>query len=92
MRTVVAQYDSKEIRRNIDTLRKRIEKHFGEADEEALARTLVDFVCKECERSYERILDRTERLITEVYPPTEGEKSVEIAFTRNDIQAGFRRG
>lgn len=91
MRTVIAQYDSKEIRRNIDTLRKRIEKHFGEADEEALARTLVDFVCKECERNYERVLDRTERLISEVYPPTEGEKTVEIGFNRADIQAGFRR-
>lgn len=91
MRTVVAQYDSKEIRRNIDTLRKRIEKHFGEADEEALARTLVDFVCKECERNYERVLERTERLVSEVYPLTEGEKPVEIGFSKADIQAGFRR-
>lgn len=91
MRTVVAQYDGKEIRRSVDTLRKRIEKHFAEADEEALARNLVDFVCKECERNFERVLERTERLVSEVYPPTEGEKSVEIGFSRADIQAGFRR-
>lgn len=91
MRTILSQHDSKEIRRGIDTLRKRIEKHFGEADEEAISRTLVSFVCKECERSYERVLERTENLVKEVYPITEGEKNVEIDFSRNDIQAGFRR-
>lgn len=91
MRNVIALYDGKEIRRSIDTLRRRIDKHFGEADEEALARTLVDFVCKECERKYELVLERTERLVNEVYPPTEGEKTVEIGFSRADVQAGFRR-
>ncbi|CAK3887105.1 Exocyst complex component SEC3 [Lecanosticta acicola] len=91
MRTLLSQHDGKEIRRGIDTLRKRIEKHFGDADEEAISRTLVGYVCKECERAYERTLERTERLAREVYPPTEGEKNVEIDFSRADIQAGFRR-
>lgn len=91
MRTILSQHDSKEIRRGIDTLRKRIEKHFGEADEEAISRTLVGFVCKECERKYERTLERAERLVKEVYPPMEGEKNVEIEFSRGDVQAGFRR-
>ncbi|KAF2171210.1 hypothetical protein M409DRAFT_50678 [Zasmidium cellare ATCC 36951] len=91
MRTMLSQHDSKEIRRGIDTLRKRIDKHFGEADEEALSRGLVNYVCKECERAYERVLERTEKLVKEVYPPTEGEKDVVIDFSRNDVAAGFRR-
>lgn len=91
MRTVLSQHDSKEVRRGIDTLRKRIEKHFGEADEEAISRTLVGYVCKECERGYERVLDRTENLVRDVYPPMEGEKNVEIDFSRSDVAAGFRR-
>lgn len=90
-RNLLSQYDSKEIRRGIDTLRKRIEKHFGDADEEALSQKLVGFVCKECERSYERTIDRTERIIMEVYPASEGEKVVELDFAKADVQAGFRR-
>ncbi|KXT15797.1 hypothetical protein AC579_6240 [Pseudocercospora musae] len=92
LRTVMAQYDSKEVRRGIDTLRKRIEKHFGDADEEQISRGLVNFVCKECERNYERVLERTEALVKDVYPPgQEGEKDVIIDFSKSEIQAGFRR-
>lgn len=91
MRTMLSQHDGKEVRRGIDTLRKRIDKHFGEADEEALSRQLVTYVCKDCERAYDKVLERTEKLVREVYPPTEGEKDVVIDFSRNDIAAGFRR-
>jgi hypothetical protein len=48
-------------------------------------------VFKDCEREYERTMDRLETLIREVYPQTEGEKTVEIEFSRADIQAGFKR-
>lgn len=91
MRTLLSTHDSKEVRRGVDTLRKRIEKHFGEADDEQLSRGLVAFVCKECERNFERVLERLEKLVEEVYPRTEGEKDVVIDFTRADIRAGFRR-
>ena len=88
---MLSQFDSKEVSKGIDTLRRRIEKHFGDADEEALSRGLVGFVCKECERTYERVLDRIDTLIKTVYPPSEGEKDVAIEFSRSDVQAGFRR-
>lgn len=90
-RGVFAQYDSKEVRRGIETLRRRIEKHFAEGDEEAISRSLVTFVTKECERSYEKIMERIEALIGAVYPPTESEKPVELDFTREDVRSGFRR-
>lgn len=86
-----AQYDSKEVRRGIETLRKRIEKHFGDADEEALSRSLVDLVCKECARTYDRTIDRMEKMVEKVYPASEGEKAVEIEFSREDVKTGFRR-
>ncbi|KAM3415392.1 hypothetical protein BST61_g8918 [Cercospora zeina] len=91
VRTLLSAHDSKEVRRGIDTLRKRIEKHFGEADEEQLSRGLVTFVCKECEGKYERVLERLEGLVEDVYPRAEGEKDVVVDFTKADIQAGFRR-
>lgn len=90
-RSTLAPYDGKEIRRGIDTLRKRIEKHFGDADDEPISRNLVALVGKECERAYERVVERFEKVIREVYPASEGEKSVEVDFTREDVRAGFRR-
>ncbi|KAH9828460.1 exocyst complex component SEC3-like [Teratosphaeria destructans] len=88
-RQVLATYDSKEIRRGIETLRKRIEKHFGDADEENISRDLVDFVVRECERSYEKTIERAERIIGAVYPAMEGEKAVELGVSREEIRAWF---
>lgn len=85
---IMQAHDSKEIRRSIETLRKRIEKHFGDADEEQLSRSLVAMVCKECERRYEQILDRVNRVCKELYK--EEEKSVAIDWTKEDIKAAFR--
>lgn len=91
VRGILAQFDGKEVRRGIDTLRRRIEKHFVDGDEEALARSLVALVTKECERSYEKNMDRAEKLMAVVYPPAEGDKNVELEFTREDIRSAFRR-
>lgn len=48
-------------------------------------------VGKECEHSYESVVDRLENVIKEVWPPSDGEKDVEVEFTREDVRAGFRR-
>ena len=73
-RNLLSQYDSKEIRRGIDQLRARVEKHFGHSDDEAISRALVALVCKECEKAYEATIVRTEEVIKELYPNAEGEK------------------
>ena len=88
---MLSQYDSKEVRRGIDTLRKRIEKHFGDADEDAISHKLIALVSKTCQAAYERAIDRMDRVVSQVYPTAEGEKSVEIDFSKTDVQAGFRR-
>lgn len=90
-RHVLSQYDGKELRRGIDQLRARIEKHFGVGDDESICRALVALVCKECEKAYESTVTRVEDMIREFYPNVEGEKAVELEFSRADIQSGFRR-
>lgn len=90
-RNVLSQYDTKEVRRGIDQLRARIEKHFGVGDDEAICRALVALVGKECEKAYETTITRVEDIIRELYPNVEGEKSVELEFSRADVQAGFRK-
>lgn len=79
-------FDVKEIRRGIETLRKRVEKHFGDADDPGLSRSLVQTVLRECEEEYGRIYERTGRIVQEVY---EGES--EIEFKREDVTVAFRR-
>lgn len=86
---MLAAHDGKEIRRGIDALRKRIEKHFGDADEEQLSRQMVSMVCKECERRYDGILDRLQTVCRELYK--EDEKGVTIDWSREDTKDGFKR-
>lgn len=79
------------MRRGIDQLRARIEKHFIHGDDEAKSRELVALVCKECERAYEKTIGRIEDMIRDLYPNAEGEKSVEMDFSAADVQAAFRK-
>lgn len=90
-RNLLSQYDVKEVKRGIDQLRGRIDKHFGHGDDESISRTLVVLVCRECEAAYDGTLGRVDAMIREFYPNAEGEKAVECEFSRADVQAGFRR-
>ncbi|EMC99941.1 hypothetical protein BAUCODRAFT_356102 [Baudoinia panamericana UAMH 10762] len=90
-RSTFSSYDSKRVREGIETLKKRIEKHFGEADEEQLSRNLVALVCGECEKVYERTIERMENAVRSIWPPTEGEKGVEVEMSREDVRAAFKR-
>lgn len=88
---MLSQYDPKEIRRGIDHLRSRVEKHFGVGDDEAICRALVAMVSKECEKAYEGVIQRVEDVLVEFYPNVEGEKNVELEFGRGDVMNAFRR-
>ncbi|KAL8980144.1 MAG: hypothetical protein Q9205_004692 [Flavoplaca limonia] len=83
---VLSTYDAKEMRKGIDTLKKRVEKHFGEADDVSLSRGLVNTVVGECEKKYIAIGERTRRLVRDVY-----EGSVEVEWRDEDVVAAFRR-
>ena len=83
---VLSIYDAREMRKGIDTLKKRVEKHFGEADDVSLSRGLVNKVVGECEKKYIGIGERTRRLVRDVY-----EGSVEVEWRDEDVVAAFRR-
>ena len=83
---VLATYDAKEIRRGIEMLKKRVEKHFGDADDPGLSRSLVLKVYGECERRYEDAHDRTRRLVETVY-----EGQLEQEWRKEDAIATFKR-
>ncbi|RKF59840.1 Exocyst complex component SEC3 [Golovinomyces cichoracearum] len=85
---VLSSYDVREIRRGIEVLRKRIEKHFGDDHDSSAANGsgLVRNVIQKCEKYYEDVEDRILIIIRDVY---DGEIALE--WTRADISASFRK-
>ncbi|KAL2075336.1 hypothetical protein VTL71DRAFT_279 [Oculimacula yallundae] len=85
-RKVLAGYDSKEIRKGIEALKKRVEKHFGDADEPGLSRGLVLNVIQNCEKFYEKVEDRILTISRDVY-----DGDVIAEWTRADVSAAFKK-
>ncbi|TVY36997.1 Exocyst complex component [Lachnellula subtilissima] len=83
---ILAGYDSKEIRRGIETLKKRVEKHFGDADDPGLSRNLVAKVIQNCEQYYEKVGDRILTISRDVY-----DGDVIAEWTKGDVSAAFRK-
>ncbi|KAI1827039.1 exocyst complex component Sec3-domain-containing protein [Xylaria intraflava] len=76
--------DGREIRKGIEALRKRVEKHFGDADDPSLSRELVNRVLRECEKFYNEVEMRVSIITTTVYG---GDVSFE--WPRADVKAAF---
>lgn len=83
---VLSSYDAKEIKRGVEMLKKRVEKHFGDADDPGLSRSLVVKVLRACEVQYEDTWDRARRIIDTVY-----EGQLELEWRKEDALAMFRR-
>ncbi|KAF8866847.1 hypothetical protein BDZ45DRAFT_577778 [Acephala macrosclerotiorum] len=83
---VLASYDSRETRKGIEALKKRVEKHFGDADDPTISRGLVNKVLQNCEKYYEKVEDRILTISRDVY---DGEVIAE--WTRADVTAAFRK-
>ncbi len=83
---VFSAYDSKEIRRGVETLKKRVEKHFGDADDPGLSRSLVSKVLRELESRYGLVWERATKINEVVY-----ENSLEVEWKRDEIASAFRR-
>ena len=83
---LLSAYDSKEIKRGIELLKKRVEKHFGDADDPGLGRSLVVKVQQECEGRFETTYDRTRRVLDAVY-----EGQLEPEWRKEDATAMFKK-
>jgi hypothetical protein len=83
---LVNSHDAKEVRKGIEALKKRVDKHFGDADDPSISRDLVFKVLKECERKYIGVSERVQRINQDVY---QGE--VEVDWGTQEVQGAFRR-
>lgn len=82
---VLGTYDAKEVRKGIETLRKRVEKHFGDgAEDPQQAKNLVVKVLRECERFYGEVELRIGKITTDVYGG-----DVLFEWPRAEVKAAF---
>jgi hypothetical protein len=82
---VLSTFDAREIRKGIESLRKRVDKHFGELEDPSVNRkNIVKMVLRQCEERYKNVYDRAARIIAEVY-----EGGLDIEFRKEDISLMF---
>ncbi|GAP88416.1 putative exocyst complex component Sec3 [Rosellinia necatrix] len=81
---ILSAYDGREVRKGIEALRKRIEKHFGDADDPNLSRELVNRVVRECEKFYNEVEVRISTITTTVYGG-----DVLFEWPRADVKVAF---
>ncbi|THG99273.1 hypothetical protein EW026_g3047 [Hermanssonia centrifuga] len=98
LKKVVKEYNSKDIRKNVDALFKRVEKHFDEASEKATSEevssstgiapgTVLVGVWKACEEELLRITELFGKRITQCYAST----AVTLEYNSGDVEAAFKR-
>lgn len=84
---VLASYDAKEVRKGIDTLKKRVEKHFGDVDDPAnTSKSLIARVFDECNTRYAHAHDRMKTIIDSLY-----DGNLEMDWSKQEVAALFKR-
>jgi exocyst complex component 1 len=93
---VLSHFDTKELRKGIDLLHKRIDKHFGQASDDndaiygsrgpTIAKALVQEVWKDCQREYVGIVELCKRITAAYYPD-----GVQMDFTLSDVNEAFAK-
>jgi len=98
LKKVVKEYNVKDVRKHIDTLFKRVEKHFTEASEKATTEdvssstgiasgTVMVGVWKACEEELLRITELFSKRINQCYK----DAGVGLEYSPSDVEAAFRR-
>jgi exocyst complex component 1 len=84
---MLGSYDAKEVRKGVETLKKRIEKHFGDVDDPAnTSKGLIARVLEECSTRYAHAYDRMKTIVDQVY-----DGSLEMEWRKEEVAALFKR-
>jgi exocyst complex component 1 len=94
LKKVVKEYDAKDVRKHVDALFKRVEKHFTEASEVTTGEssgiapgTVLVGVWKACEEELLRITEIFAKRITQCY----ANAGVSLEYSVGDLEAAFKR-
>ncbi|KAJ6574943.1 exocyst complex component sec3 subunit [Mycena capillaripes] len=95
LKKVVKEYNAKDIRKHVDALFKRVEKHFTEASEKTTTEesggiapgTVMVGVWKACEEELLRVTDLVTKRISQCY----ADSGVILDYSAADVEGAFRR-
>lgn len=92
LRKILKDYNSKDIRKYVDVLSKRVEKHFtdGEKVDEsnsAISSKVLLEVWKACEEEFVRLTETWSSRISQWY----NDSGIVLEFTRTEVEVAFRR-
>ncbi|KAF8898913.1 exocyst complex component Sec3-domain-containing protein [Infundibulicybe gibba] len=95
LKKIVKEYNTKDVRKHVEILFKRVEKHFTEASEKPTTEdnggiapgTVLVGVWKACEEELLKSTNNFTRLISLCY----GDTGISLEYTTVDIEAAFRR-
>ena len=94
LKKVVREFDAKDVRKHVDALFKRVEKHFTEASEVTTGEssgiapgTVMVGVWKACEEELLRITDIFAKRISQCY----ANSGVSLEYSAADVEAAFKR-
>ncbi|KZT30718.1 hypothetical protein NEOLEDRAFT_1126325 [Neolentinus lepideus HHB14362 ss-1] len=95
LKKIVKDYNAKDMRKHVDALFNRVEKHFTEASEKATTEKSTDIVpgtvmvgvWKACEEEVLRLTEMFSKRITQCY----ADSGVTLEYTAADVETAFRR-
>lgn len=95
LKKVVREYNVKDVRKHVDVLFKRVEKHFTEASEKTTTEesggiapgTVMVGVWKACEEELLKYTDGFSKRIAQCY----ADSGVVLDYTPGDVEGAFRR-
>jgi exocyst complex component 1 len=95
LKKVIKEYNAKDIRKIVDVLFKRVEKHFVESSDKMPSddsggvnpETVISGVWKACEEELVRLTDVSNKRIAQCYSET----GLSLEYSVADVEAAFRR-
>ncbi len=92
LKKIVKEYDAKDIRKNVDALFKRVEKHFTDGDAADAPgnnrpNAVLTGVWKACEEELLRSTDTFTKLVKQCYSDT----GVTLDYSKVDVETSFRK-
>lgn len=89
LRRALSSTGAKDLRKGIDTLYKRVDKHFGSAENPSAEHALmIRTVWKACEVEVLRMHDSWRSMISRCYPD---DNKSSLEFSKEDVTADFKR-
>jgi hypothetical protein len=89
LKKVLSDYDAKDVAKGIETLKKRVEKHFIEEDRSEINRRLLERVLLAIQAEYSSFYTRLTDIINRYYEP--GDREALLEFRSEDIVEAFRK-